>query len=190
MLFEIQVKTFLQHAWGIATHDLIYKTNEANWGSCRVAYQVKAMLENAEISISEAKKLTSCSILDRTDDRTATVAQTIADIKGRWTDPAILPANIHGLANNILDLARNLRLTAAEVWAALDAASAKGKGANLLDLCPYAAILDALIAERGDKLFKSLAHEKNTRFVFVPDEVDLPTLPPSARKWIVQPSTA
>lgn len=27
LLFEVQVKTILQHAWGIATHDLTYKTD-------------------------------------------------------------------------------------------------------------------------------------------------------------------
>lgn len=45
LLFECQVKTFLQHAWTIATHDLIYKPKDGSaWAAARVAYEVKAML--------------------------------------------------------------------------------------------------------------------------------------------------
>jgi hypothetical protein len=101
-----------------------------------------------------------------------------------------LPANIQGLANNILDLTRTLRLNVDDVWAILDAASANGRGANLLDLSPYAAILESLIAARGGQLFRPLAHEKNDHYVFVPTEIELPTLPAGAEKWIVQPSVA
>src|SRR5207247_360952 len=53
ILFEVQIKTFLQHAWSIATHDLLYKADDANWNKERIAYQIKAMLEHAEISIQE-----------------------------------------------------------------------------------------------------------------------------------------
>ena len=51
IVFEVQIKTFLQHAWSIATHDLLYKTDDANWSKERIAYQIKAMLEHAEVSI-------------------------------------------------------------------------------------------------------------------------------------------
>ena len=53
MIFEVQIKTILQHAWSIATHDLIYKTDTVSWPKERIAFQVKAMLEHAEIAIAE-----------------------------------------------------------------------------------------------------------------------------------------
>jgi ppGpp synthetase/RelA/SpoT-type nucleotidyltranferase len=31
IVFEVQIKTILQYAWGIATHDLIYKTEMLSW---------------------------------------------------------------------------------------------------------------------------------------------------------------
>ncbi|MGO9200034.1 MAG: hypothetical protein ACLQM8_05780 [Limisphaerales bacterium] len=188
LLFEIQIKTFLQHAWGIATHDMIYKTDEANWGSSRVAFQVKAMLENAELSISEAKRLASCTLLDRTDKQTEILAITIEDLKARWTEPGTLPHNIHGLAKNLLDLTRTLRISLEELWQTLDTATAAGRGARMLDYSPYGAILDALVAERRERLFKPLTHEKNERYLFVPSEIELPAMPEGAQKWIVRPT--
>jgi ppGpp synthetase/RelA/SpoT-type nucleotidyltranferase len=57
LIFEVQVKTILQHAWSTATHDLIYKTDTVSWPRERIAYQVKAMLEHAEVAIAEANRI-------------------------------------------------------------------------------------------------------------------------------------
>jgi ppGpp synthetase/RelA/SpoT-type nucleotidyltranferase len=186
LLFEVQVKTFLQHAWGIATHDLIYKSDEVSWGSSRVAYQVKAMLENAELSITEAKRLTSCALLDRADKRTKRVQETMEALKQRWSQPGTLPKNLQGLANNVINISETLRIPLDKLWTAVDVATANGGGASLLNLSPYAAILDSLLKQRGPSLLDSLGHKNNERYLFVPDEVPLPQLNPAVSSWIIK----
>ena len=63
--FEIQIKTFLQHAWDIAIHDIIYKGDDINWRMQRIAYQIKAMLEHAEVSIHEIERIKESEILPK-----------------------------------------------------------------------------------------------------------------------------
>ena len=141
-----------------------------------------------ELSITEAKGLTASTLLDRTDPWTETLAATIQNLQARWTEPGTLPHNLQGLASNIIDLAKTLRITLQEIWTTLDTATGSGRGAKLLDVSPYAAILDALVAERKALLFAPLAHEKNNRYLFVPNEIELPALSNKARNWIVRPS--
>jgi hypothetical protein len=187
-MFEFQIKTFLQHAWGIATHDLIYKPDLVSWGTSRVAFQVKAMLENAELSISEARKLTDSTLLDRADNQTLATGATIKNLKTRWTDPDTLPRNLARLAENIQNLARIFRIEVSALWGALDSATAAGRGAALINVSPYAAVLESLIAARGASLFEPLAHRNNRNYLFVPEEVALPPLSPQISNWIVSPA--
>jgi len=184
--FEVQVKTFLQHAWGIATHDLVYKPDNVNWATSRIAYQVKAMLENAEISIAEAGRLAACGILARADKRTNDLLGVIRDLRQRW-DPGLLPRDIRRLAENVITLASAVSIDIKTIWMHVDAASEAGRGARLVDLSPYSCILNTLLDVRGAALFEPLGDTRSKTCLFVPLEVELPELRAEVRRKIVRP---
>lgn len=179
-VFEVQIKTFLQHAWGIATHDLLYKSDDVSWGTSRVAYQVKAMLENAEISISEVQRLTGSALLDRSDAKTERLGETIRAIRQRWTEPERLPRDLVRLSKNLMTLADRCGLSMSELWSAVDDATGKGRGASVVDLSPYSAVVEALVAARGPHLFAKLKDR-----LFVPSEVALPPLSDATKALLI-----
>ena len=184
LLFEVQVKTFLQHAWGIATHDFVYKTDDVDWSSSRIAYQVKAMLENAELSIGQASKLTGSAMLQKTDDLSADLRAMIVKIKQRWPSER-LPKDLRRLAFTFGELMNKLDLGFDELWSITDKATARGEGANTLNLSPYAAVLAALIREKGARLFDRLLHTKRD-FVFVPAEIAVPSVPKNVSAKLIR----
>lgn len=186
IVFEVQVKTFLQHAWGIATHDFVYKSAQVDWPSSRIAYQVKAMLENAELSIGEARKLTTSAFLNRNTRDNMHLTEVIEAIKTRWAS-SLLPVDMLRLAQNIVDLLRSLRIEATDLWTALDEATASGEGAQLVNLSPHGSIIAALLRKRGPDLFTALSHPRSRDRVFVPLEVELPILADSVNSKIIRP---
>ena len=186
MLFEVQIRTFLQHAWDVATHDLVYKTDEVAWPTSRVAYQVKAMLENAELCINEAVRLTQAEMLNREDLETEQLRQTIVAVKERWL-PEQLPRDLRRLAQNIKDLSRLLQISLSDLWAAVDSATALGGGAKTLDLSPYGAILTSLLPRYHDNLCRSLGRSDQKRKLFVPSEIEITNLPEAAARRLIRP---
>lgn len=173
--FECQVKTFLQHAWTIATHDLIYKTEEPHWGKQRIAFQIKAMLEHAEVSIQEADKLSLGSALSKSDKETRSLSDTIATIRQVW--PASdLPKDLRRLGENVEALCGAVRITVTQLKQALDAETALGRGALTRNLSPYGVAVDALLRQHTDLFLAAVTRETrpDARKILVPAEVELP----------------
>lgn len=103
LVFEIQIKTTLQHAWAIATHDLIYKSGTVSWPRERIAFQVKAMLEHAEIAIAEANRLADTPGIAKMNTKTGSVIKLIEKIETIWPSDQ-LPQDIRRLAEILYDL--------------------------------------------------------------------------------------
>ena len=171
-LFEIQIKTFLQLAWSIATHDLIYKSDEANWSKMRIAYQIKAMLEHAEVSIQEATRLSECSTLAKTDRKTASLRTFIVLLGDLW-QKGDLPANVRRLAENIMHLADLVKIDAQELKHLLEQERVQGRGPLTLNLTPYGVVVQTLFARKEKELLDALC-ENQKHLVIIPRELELP----------------
>ena len=173
VMFEVQIKTFLQHAWSIATHELVYKTDDANWSKERIAYQIKAMLEHAEVSILEAERLAACGALAKEDRRTEAIKSSIALVKSQWGADE-LPADVRKLAENITRLIGALRLGIGRLEEILNHAKARRNGNHPTNLSPYATVVQYLFFAERDKMVSLLSAEESRGRVLIPAEVELP----------------
>lgn len=144
VVFEIQVKTFLQHAWAIATHDLTYKTDEVNWARFRVASQIRAMLEHAELSIERFDSLASSNIIAKEYQEYVDVHRIISGLRERF-DPVSLPKDLQRLALAINAALITLSVTTDECMGCLDTDTAAGRGVHELNLSPYSIVLQSVL---------------------------------------------
>lgn len=50
--FEVQILTFFEYAWQVATHSLTYKSAEVDWKLLRLASQLRASVEQLDLLVS------------------------------------------------------------------------------------------------------------------------------------------
>ncbi len=148
VIFEIQIKTFLQHAWGLATHDIIYKGDEINWGKERIAFQIKAMLEQAELAISGIENLVTCAEVSK-DNKESFRLKKILSFYKKHFDPSVMPADIVRLCKNTNDLLNALPISIADLERVLKNESKVGKGIHTKNLSPYLIIVQSLINQEA-----------------------------------------
>jgi ppGpp synthetase/RelA/SpoT-type nucleotidyltranferase len=170
-IFEVQVKTVLQHAWSLATHDLIYKSDTVSWPRERIAYQVKAMLEHAEIAIAEANRLADAPAVAKKDERTTEILKLIEQIRALWS-PDRLPADIKRLAETVQQIFHGCKLNVDQL-APILAAEKQRVGMLPNDLSPYAFIVQALAHSGAINFEIALGRAKRLK-VLVHAGMDLP----------------
>ena len=142
VVFEVQIKTILQYAWDIATHDLIYKSDTASWPLERIAFQVKAMLEHAEIAITEADRLAKAPAVAKQDKRMRGLLRLIEHMRSIWPSES-LPADTKRLAETVFDLLYSCDLNV-DAFPKIVEAERRRLGILPTDLSPYAFTVQAL----------------------------------------------
>jgi ppGpp synthetase/RelA/SpoT-type nucleotidyltranferase len=177
VIFEVQIKTVLQYAWSIATHDLIYKTDTVSWPKERIAFQVKAMLEHAEIAISEAERISDAHGVSKMDQRTESILFIIDRAKRFW-QPDALPEDLKRLAENILSLLRMAKVQVGDLEKLLSQEKAR-VGLIPRDLSPYAFVLQALAQDATVGFQEKFEQAKRVRLL-IHDGMDVPD-------WMKQP---
>lgn len=183
LIFEVQIKTVLQYAWSIATHDLIYKTDTVSWPKERIAFQFKAMLEHVEIAITEAEKIAASPSMAKDHAKTSNIRKIIRLVEQFWPEEAI-PEDRKRLAENILNVLKSADLEADQL-AAFIMAEKNRNGIVPRDLSPYAFIVQAL-AHSEDIDFKKLFNRNyiKTRLL-IHHDMDLPDWMKAVHKRII-----
>jgi ppGpp synthetase/RelA/SpoT-type nucleotidyltranferase len=175
VVFEVQIKTFLQHAWSLATHDLTYKGDEVNWAKQRIAYQIKAMLEHAEISIREIEKIKDCTVIAKKNRKFDQLNKINKFLLKNWQRD-FLPGDIMRLTANVHHILNGLEINLNELQECLDAESSAGRGVKTLNLSPYCIILQSIINQKPQKLKSFLSHSTSEIKIFIPREIDTKSL--------------
>lgn len=181
VVFEVQIKTFLQYAWGIATRDLIYKGDQISWGKARVAFQIKAMLEHAEISIAEVEAISGSGALSVSDEETREKNRMMEWLHESWATEQ-LPADRRRLVDTIIQLARGMALSLDEIIAVVNQDTAAGDGVHLRDLSPYGIVVRALFIHRPEKVRRFLrdSNPRQKLRILLTEEMDIGDLPADA----------
>jgi ppGpp synthetase/RelA/SpoT-type nucleotidyltranferase len=171
LIFEVQVKTILQYAWGVATHDLIYKSDTVSWPKARIAYQVKAMLEHAELAIAEANELSRAASVAKKDGRTSQVLKIIGSIERLWPEDA-LPSDRKRLAENIL-VVLTIAGKEPDDLAPLVQGEIRRIGLLPRNLSPYALVVQAL-ANSADSELEAKLKRRGRGKIVIHEDMDLP----------------
>lgn len=172
LIFEVQVKTMLQYAWSVATHDLVYKAKSVSWALERIAFQVKAMLESAEVTIAEAVAMAETPSLAKADPRTQELTEIIDQIEAFWPEDR-LPDDLKRLAENIAGLLHACDVGHSDLPRIWEDEKAR-LGILPVDLSPYAFTVQAL-SQNGELGFVAKFRRDNVRTrIAIHSDMDIP----------------
>ena len=174
--FEVQIKTLLEQAWSKATHDFSYKSGDISWAKERIAAQLKAMLDNVELSISQIGLLAASPNLDRKHrdyESRATLLAYLRDELG-GASGVILPTDLRRLTDIVHGLLKFMNANLEDLRQWIVDETALGRGTQVTDLSAYSIILQSAMNQNPTSFVAGLNEPRTRQKVFVTDEVTVP----------------
>lgn len=174
LLFEIQIKTFLDHAWSYATHDFSYKSSKVNWARERLAAQIKASLDQIDATITNVDEIVKSPIFNKRN-KDYVKKEKILNYLLNW-DKGLLPTDVKRLVEILFEFEKNIGLSIDEIRNAVKAATSRGRGKKLVNLSAYGIVVQSLLDRRNPKFVEYLlAPAKGKKLkVLITDDIQLP----------------
>ncbi len=119
--FELQVKTVTIHAWGRATHALVYKGDEFDWRRERLSAQLRALAEQADLLYDEFLRISRRvprSRSKQTDDLQAAALALKSWIEDGLVPKEHRPDSAVRFAQSVLALSRSTDVSVAQILTA------------------------------------------------------------------------
>ncbi len=177
-VFEVQVKTLLEHACSKATHDFSYKGGTVSWSRERLAAQIKAVLDNADLSILEMESLSSSSFLDQKNESYEKMKSIVLFIRAEWEDSSenIIPYDLKRLAEVTANILSASNLDINSLKDAVKKETDVGRGKHSKNQSIYSIFLQSLINQEQKKVMKYLKGKKQKykQQILIPPEIELP----------------
>ena len=172
LVFEIQLRTFLQHAWNIATHDVVYKTDRMEWPKERLAAQVRASLEQAEVTLHEMDRIAKSVVLRRSDQQTRRIASVTKLLLDLW-ERQRLPEDVKRLSTNVLTLIEAMGISVRRLREMLAEEQCCGRGSLTQNLSPFGTIIQSLIQREPEATRRLLCSRNRDFAIWIPSEINL-----------------
>ena len=173
LIFEVQLRTFLQHAWNVATHDVVYKSKRKDWSKERLAAQVRANLEHAEMALCEITTLARSVVLARMDRYTKRVNDITTLLERHWSESS-LPEDVKGLSGNVERLINAMDVSIHRLEIILQTQKRVSMGVLPQNLSPFGVITQSLLREERSAMQRLLFNERRGFTIWIPPELDLP----------------
>lgn len=175
-IFEIQIKTLLEHAWSEVTHDFSYKSQTISWGRERFAAQLRAALNNIDIAIHSMEDTSKLDFLNKKNENYEELQKVLNFILEKFNKNhnIPLPNDLKRLTEEVNRLIKQVNISMTDIDTYLENETQLGRGYKTVNLSIYSIILLAIYNQGKDNIVKYLRRYKSGKpKIVIPKEVGI-----------------